>query len=182
MGTDELPASSIGDLDDLVRLHWPRVYRFALASLHDPDAAGSIAQDCFLRLYRSRDRFRGECSLVTWIMQIAANLIKDHARNRGFQFWRKARNTAVAPDVANLFLADPHLTPEQAAVARERVRAVWESATFLTERQRTVFLLRFVEDMDIREIATATGLKEGTVKIHLFRAVESVRQRIGRPE
>ena len=50
----------------------------------------------------------------------------------------------------------------------------------LSERQRTVFLLRFVEDMQILEIAEATGMKEGTVKGHLFRALEAVRERLGR--
>jgi len=51
----------------------------------------------------------------------------------------------------------------------------------LSERQRTVFLLRFVEDMDLLEIAAATGMKEGTVKTHLFRALQAVRERMGGP-
>jgi DNA-directed RNA polymerase specialized sigma24 family protein len=52
---------------------------------------------------------------------------------------------------------------------------VWSAARSLTERQRTVFLLRFVEDMDLLEIAAVTGMKEGTVKAHLFRALNAVR-------
>jgi RNA polymerase sigma-70 factor (ECF subfamily) len=59
------------------------------------------------------------------------------------------------------------------------VAAVWEAAAKLPERQRTVFLLRFVEDMDLLEIAYATGIKEGTVKAHLFRAMRAVRVRLG---
>jgi RNA polymerase sigma-70 factor (ECF subfamily) len=59
------------------------------------------------------------------------------------------------------------------------VAAVWEAAAKLPERQRTVFLLRFVEDMDLLEIAYATGMKEGTVKTHLFRAMRAVRTRLG---
>jgi RNA polymerase sigma-70 factor, ECF subfamily len=55
------------------------------------------------------------------------------------------------------------------------VRAVWNAAASLSERQRTVFLLRFVEDMDLLEIAAVTGMKEGTVKAHLFRALQAVR-------
>ena len=53
--------------------------------------------------------------------------------------------------------------------------AIWKAAASLSERQRTVFLLRFVEDMDLLEIAAVTGMKEGTVKTHLFRAVQAVR-------
>ncbi len=52
------------------------------------------------------------------------------------------------------------------------------AAAELSERQRTVFLLRFVEDMDILEIVAATGLKEGTVKVHVFRALQAVRSKL----
>jgi RNA polymerase sigma-70 factor (ECF subfamily) len=61
------------------------------------------------------------------------------------------------------------------AAAKEQVRAVWSAAQSLSERQRTVFLLRFVEDMELLEIAAVTGMKEGTVKAHLFRALNAVR-------
>jgi RNA polymerase sigma-70 factor (ECF subfamily) len=56
--------------------------------------------------------------------------------------------------------------------------AIWAAAAILPARQRTVFLLRFVEDMDLLEIAEVTGMKEGTVKTHLFRALQSVRARL----
>jgi RNA polymerase sigma-70 factor (ECF subfamily) len=62
---------------------------------------------------------------------------------------------------------------------KQQVQAVWDATATLSERQRTVFLLRFVEDMDLLEIAAATGLKEGTVKVHLFRALQAVRERVG---
>jgi RNA polymerase sigma-70 factor (ECF subfamily) len=55
---------------------------------------------------------------------------------------------------------------------------VWKATAALSERQRTVFLLRFVEEMEIREIAAAVGLQEGTVKAHLFRAVDAVRKKL----
>jgi RNA polymerase sigma-70 factor (ECF subfamily) len=74
----------IADLDDfeaIVRFHWPRVFRFALASLRDRDAAQSVAQDCFMRAHRARNEFRGESSIQTWVMQIAVNLVRDAARH-----------------------------------------------------------------------------------------------------
>jgi len=58
----------LADFDAVVRLYWPRVFRFALASLRDRDAAQTVAQDCFLKAYRGRDRFRGESSLLTWLL------------------------------------------------------------------------------------------------------------------
>jgi RNA polymerase sigma-70 factor (ECF subfamily) len=70
------------------------------------------------------------------------------------------------------------MTAEAAVVAKEQVRAVWSVVGQLSERQRTVFLLRFVEEMDLLEIAAITGMKEGTVKTHLFRALQSVREKL----
>jgi RNA polymerase sigma-70 factor (ECF subfamily) len=167
------------DFEGVVRLYRPKVFRFALASLRDLDAAETVTQDCFLRAYQSRDRFRRDCSMHTWLMQIAVNLIRDHIRNRRFQFWRRAGRTATPVDVAAHAIADPSASPEAQALLRERVAAIWSAAQQLPQNQRTVFLLRFVEDMDLLEIAVATGMKEGTVKTHLFRALRAVRERVG---
>ncbi len=172
-------ASQIQDFDAVVRLHWPRVFRYALASLRDREAAESLAQDCFLRAYRGRDRFRGDSSVTTWLLQIAVNLVRDQARNRRLQFWKRTRASEDL-ESASRQIPDRDLSPEGRALANEQLAAVWDAMESLPERQRTVFLLRFVEDMDLLEIAAATGLREGTVKVHLFRALQSVRKRIGR--
>jgi RNA polymerase sigma-70 factor, ECF subfamily len=167
------------DFESLVRLYRPKVFRFALASLRDLDAAETVTQDCFLRAYQARDRFRQDCGMQTWLMQIAVNLIRDQIRNRRFQFWRRASLTAQPADVAGQRMAHRALSPEAQVLINERVAAIWDAAGKLPERQRTVFLLRFVEDMDLLEIAYVTGMKEGTVKTHLFRATRAVRVRLG---
>ena len=91
------------------------------------------------------------------------------------KFWRRTLNSGV--DLADLsdWIPDKQRSPEAMAAAKEQVRAVWSAAQSLSERQRTVFLLRFVEDMELLEIAAVTGMKEGTVKAHLFRALNAVR-------
>ena len=169
----------IEDFDAVVRLYWPKVFRFALASLSDRDAAESLAQDCFLKAYLARRRFRGEATLNTWLMQIAVNLVRDSIRNRRLRFWRRTRAAAPDFDLVSQSLADRGSSAESAVLAKERVAAVWSVVETLSERQRTVFLLRFVEDLDLLEIAAVTGLREGTVKVHLFRALEAVRKRMG---
>lgn len=168
-----------GDFEALVRLYRPKVFRFALASLRDLDAAESVTQDCFLRAYQSSGSFRRDCSLQTWLMQIAVNLIRDQTRSRRFQFWRRASLTARPLDLASQGIADGARSPEAQALLNERVAAIWQAAGELPERQQAVFLLRFVEDMDLLEIARATGMKEGTVKTHLHRALHKVRERMG---
>jgi RNA polymerase sigma-70 factor (ECF subfamily) len=163
------------DFDLLVHQHRPRVFRFILASLRDREAAENLTQDCFVRAYKSLDQFRGECNIGTWLMQIAANLVRSHESSRRLKFWRRSLQPAI--DLADVreWIPDRHLSPEEMAAAKQQVEAIWKVAAGLSERQRTVFLLRFVEDMDLLEIVAVTGMKEGTVKTHLFRALQSVR-------
>ena len=168
----------VEDFDSLVRLYRPRVFRYLLASLRDRDAAENLTQDCFVRAYQARAKFRGDSKVSTWLMSIAVNLVRDHATSSRLRFWRRARQTSVDASEAGEWLPDRNASPETAALARLQVEAVWKAAGTLSERQRTVFLLRFVEDMDLLEIAAATGMKEGTVKTHLFRALEAVRKAI----
>ena len=68
--------------EELVALHRPRIYRFALASLRDRDAADSVTQDCFLRAHRAWPQFRGDSTVQTWLTRIAINLIRDSVRSR----------------------------------------------------------------------------------------------------
>jgi len=170
-----LPPGDLQDFDALVRKHRSRIFRFLLASLRDREAAENLTQDCFVRAYKARDQFRGSSSLATWLMHIAANLVRDHEANRRLKFWRRRLRSDVDPNDVSDWIPDQRQSPEALALAKEQVKAIWKAAASLSERQRTVFLLRFVEDMDLLEIAAVTGMKEGTVKTHLFRAVQAVR-------
>jgi RNA polymerase sigma-70 factor, ECF subfamily len=178
----DFPASAgeaAADFDSVVALYRPKVFRFALASLRDRDAAETVAQDCFLKAHKARDTFRGDCSLDAWLMRITVNLVRDQLRNRRWRFWQRLQAAGKPIELAARGLADGAASPESQVLRRERVRTVWDAAAVLPERQRTVFLLRFVEDMELLEIAAVTGLKEGTVKAHLFRALSAVRSRLG---
>jgi RNA polymerase sigma-70 factor (ECF subfamily) len=168
----------LDDFDSLVKRYRPRIFRFLLASLRDRESAENLTQDCFVRAYRARGQFRGAANPATWLMQIAANVMRNHVASGRLKFWRRALRGSV--DLADLrdWIPDRHASPEHLALAKEQVEAMWEAVGGLSERQRTVFLLRFVEDLDLLEIVAITGMKEGTVKAHLFRALRSVRGRI----
>jgi RNA polymerase sigma-70 factor, ECF subfamily len=175
----ERDAAMAADLEVLMAAHRPRVFRFALASLRDADAAQTVTQDCFLKAFQAWSRFRGECSVETWLMTIAVNLVRDHSRNRRLQFWKRTSLAAEVPEHIERTLIGSEPTPEAQAILNEQVKAVWAAAAMLPERQRTVFLLRFVEEMGLLDIAAITGIKEGTVKAHLFQALRTVRERVG---
>jgi RNA polymerase sigma-70 factor (ECF subfamily) len=163
----------------LVASHRPQIFRFLLASTRDVDLAETLTQECFLKAHRNWAGFRGDSSAMTWLMRIAINLQKDHWRNRRVQFWRTTRTNSVDAAEASEWLPSGESSQEQQLLAQERVGEVWGAVEGLSERQRTVFLLRFVQEMELSEIARATGLSEGTVKAHLSRALIRVRAELG---
>src|ERR1019366_9116489 len=128
----------------VVTAHRAQIFRFLLSSTRDADLAETLTQDCFLKAYRHWATFRGESSAMTWLMRIAINLQKDHWRNRRMQFWRRTQSNAVDLDTASEWLPSGASSAEQGVLAKERVQQVWKSVEGLSERQRTVFLLRFV--------------------------------------
>jgi RNA polymerase sigma-70 factor (ECF subfamily) len=167
------------EFDALVRRHQRRVHRLLLMLLRDLDEADNLTQECFLRAYQSMGSFRGECSLETWLLRIAANLARDHVRNRRASFWKRLLGISDNGDGAWAEnVPATGASPEQVLMAREEVRAVWEAANQLSQQQRAVFMLRFVEDMELNEIATVLGLQAGSVKTHLFRALQNVRSKM----
>jgi RNA polymerase sigma-70 factor (ECF subfamily) len=170
--------AALADFDDVVRVYGQAIYRFILASLRDQDAAETLTQDCLMRAFLARGKFRGDSSVKTWLLRIAVNLVRDHASSERLKFWRRAGKAALTIGAAAQSVADRAYSPEAAVAAKQKAEAVWKAAADLSHKQRTVLLLRFVEDMDILEIAAATGMKEGTVKVHLFRALQTVRARI----
>jgi RNA polymerase sigma-70 factor (ECF subfamily) len=95
------------------------------------------------------------------------------------QFWRQTQTNAVDLDEASEWLPSGESSVEKKLLVREQVERVWQSVKGLSERQRTVFLLRYVEEQELSEIALATGLSEGTVKAHLSRALARVRAELG---
>ncbi len=171
-------AGPMGDFESLLEQNRPRVFRFLLASLRNKESAENLTQECFVRAYQARAQFRGDSSITTWLLHIAANLVRTHESSSRLKFWRRALKNDVDLAGAGDFIPDRQTSPEQLAVAREQVQRIWRVAGRLSIKQRTVFLLRFVEDMDLLEISAVTGMKEGTVKTHLFRALQSVRAAI----
>lgn len=171
-------ASVFDDFALLVRQHQQRIYRFLLGMVRDPDVAETLMQDCFVRAYRARATFRGDSSVGAWLIKIAVNLARDHRRASLREFWQRLFPSSDDFDDIAERQPDPHASPERALLAREEVARVWSAVDELSSQQRAVFVLRFVEEMSLEEIAQATSLKVGTVKSHLFRAIRTIRDRL----
>jgi RNA polymerase sigma-70 factor, ECF subfamily len=169
----------LADFDEVVRLYRPRIFRFLISSLGDRDVAESLTQDCFLKAFNARHQFRGESSLSTWLTRIALNLVRDHLRSRRIRFWQKTRDSALDLVDISDWIPDTGASPEKQILQREQVKDVWKAVDGLSRQQKMVFLLRFVEEMELSEIAESTGMNTSTVKSHLYRALRIVRERVG---
>ena len=182
--TDVVRGIPLETFDQLVVTHQRRIHRILLTLLRDGDAADTLTQEVFLRAFQKRTDFRGEARVGTWLVRIALNLAKDHRRNRRLAFWRRLvrhdqsrDGTDVAP-----WVRDPAPSAERTIVAREQLAAIQIAVDRLSHRQRTCFVLRFVEAMTIEEIAETLQLEVGTVKAHLSRAVSTLRRRLAERE
>jgi RNA polymerase sigma-70 factor, ECF subfamily len=169
----EMNRIELADFEWIVPQHQKQIYRILLCMVRDADTADTLTQECFLRAYKKCGGFRGESNLATWLVRIAINLANDHNRNQRWAFWRRLTRTDKIEAIPAL---GAQRSPEQALIDSESVKAIMAAVEKLSQRQKTVFLLRFVEDMSLEAIADAMNLEIGTVKSHLNRALDAVRR------
>jgi len=161
----------------LVDLHSERVIALAWRLVGRREEAEEIAQEAFLRFYRSLSTFRGESSVGTWLYRTVSRLAIDHLRReklrRKIFFFRSGDQDQ--PDPIDL-LPDQTASPQAQLLAQETSDQMKQVLQKLPPQQKAVFVLRHMEGMPLKEIAVTLGLKEGTVKTHLHRAVTQFRK------
>jgi RNA polymerase sigma-70 factor (ECF subfamily) len=175
--SQQTTATPLDDLDSVVATYEQRIFRFHLIAIRDRDLAQSLTQDTFVRAWSARHSFRGDCSLSTWLMRIALNLVRDHTRTDRFRFWKRVSETAVDVSDVSSHIPNRDSSLESRLIASEQMALVWESVAELSARQRSIFVLRFVDELELSEIAGITGLPISTVKTHLYRALATIRAR-----
>ena len=179
LATEGRAISELDDIDQLVKNYRARLLRFVTFSTGDPDLAETITQDCLLKAYNARASFRGDSSVNTWLTSIAVNLIRDHQRTQKFKFWKQAKATAVdVTDVAS-FIASDSSSQEEQLIAKQQVAKLSGIIETLSLNQRTIFLMKFSDEMDLADISEAMNMPINTVKTHLHRALKAVRSQLG---
>ncbi len=157
-------------------------YRRAMVSFmyrmaHNSAAAEDLAQEVFLRVYRSREKYEANAKFTTWLYRIATNLAVNHARDTRHE---RAENTVSLdePDTetgTTVDLPDESLSVEENIVRRERMLAIRQKVQALPERQKMAVLMHKYQQMDYRQIAEVLKLSESATKSLLFRAYETLR-------
>jgi RNA polymerase sigma-70 factor, ECF subfamily len=166
--------------DLLVQKYHKPIVHFMFRMVHNQAVAEELAQEVFLRVYRSRQTYRAEARFTTWLYRIATNLGVNYARDTKHE--RAAQNvyldqpdpeTGTTPDVA-----DATATIEHEMVRDERMRAIRQHVMALPERQRTAVLMHKYQGLDYKQIGEVLKLSESATKSLLFRAYQTLRERL----
>jgi RNA polymerase sigma-70 factor, ECF subfamily len=164
----------------LVQKYHRSMINFLFRMVHSQAVAEELAQEVFLRVYRSRESYRADAKFTTWLYRIATNLAVNHARDTKHE--RAAQNvyldqpdeeSGTTPEVA-----DDRPTVEQSLLKDERMAAIRKHVMALPERHRTAVLMHKYQGLDYRQIGEVLKLSESATKSLLFRAYQTLREKL----
>lgn len=164
---------------ELVALHQRRATRIAYQYLRDPAEADEAVQDAFVKVFSRITSYREAWPFEVWFTRILINGCLDRRKAQVRRDRWMAGAEVSSADEARVSAAHPGNDPEHRLLARERRSRIASAIDRLDGRQRTVFMLSHYGDCSPREISAMTGLKESTVRVHLFRAVRKLRGLLG---
>jgi len=162
-------AGDMAAFENIVRTYEKQVYTLAMQVCRNSQDAEDITQEVFLVVYRKLDGFRFESAFYSWLYRIVMNTsFNMHRSRRDYEFLdsdeNEDRQLAVAED-------DSSLSADSESFQIKLKEALMQ----LPEKQRTVFVMKYSQQLKIKEIAAIVGIGEGTVKKYLFRASEKLR-------
>ena len=161
-----------------VRTYQRRITRFVFTLLRDSSEADCVAQDVFVKAFRALGDFKGESAFETWITRIAINTVRDRIRRRrpvvSFSELRDLDDDD-GPEIPPALDPADGTSPERDLLSGDIRRRIADALVTLSPRQRSIFVMKHYEEKSIAEIGDATGLDEGTIKSHLFRAARKLR-------
>jgi RNA polymerase sigma factor (sigma-70 family) len=159
-------------LAPLMERHYPRLYRLALSYVRNPDDALDVVQETFVKAFQKADRWDGSTEAGPWLSRVAVNQSIDRwRRNRR----RQATFTPLAEGDHDESLAAGGPDPDRRVLRREMRDRLATALEGLPERQRAVVVLRHYQEMSLDEIAQTLGMRLGTVKSTLHRALGRMR-------
>jgi RNA polymerase sigma-70 factor (ECF subfamily) len=194
MSTESIPETSLslealrkGDRHELARmvdLYSDKVYRLALKFTNNPQDAEDVLQETFLKAMRALPEFEGRSSLSTWLYRIAVNealmLLRKQKPDVALETPNEEDDSEENLSSNGLILADWCCLPEDELLSEESRRFLDEAIQQLPATLRSVFILRDLEGLSIRETAELLGLTETNVKTRLLRARLFLRQQLSR--
>ena len=166
-------AGTRGAFETLVRDHQRLCWHIINRMVRHPDDTRELCQDTFLRVHRYLHQYRGDSSLQAWIGQVAYSVAKRHLERKRIPLQEAADADEHQSLLENV---GDHFDLEGTVVDEESARCLHAAIETLPPMQRTLLTLYHLDELPIGEIAAMTGLAEGTIKSHLFRSRQRLRQ------
>lgn len=160
--------------DELVRRYQGRVYAVAYRVTGNREDALDVSQEALLKAYRKIHTWQPTGGFVPWLLRLTSNQAIDHIRRRKRQQHERL-DEAFVPNSEGASVEPKTAATEDAVRAREIDARIREALVVLSPTQRTVFVLRHFEGLQLAEIADELGCTVGSVKVHLFRALKKLR-------
>jgi RNA polymerase sigma-70 factor (ECF subfamily) len=160
----------------LVERFQRKIFRTVRAIVRDDGEADGITQDTFVQAYTHLAKFEGRAELETWLTRIAINRSRDALRRRRFVSLFTLGSDGETETM--LEPVDDRPDPERQFMAFELRKAIRKAERSLSAQQKTIFRLRHYENLALEEIAEHLGLRAGTVRAHLFRAIHKIRREL----
>lgn len=162
----------------LVERHQRKIYRVAFAIVRDAAEADAVTQDAFVQAYTSLSKFEGRAGFETWLTRIAINRSRDSLRRRRFVSLFTFRDDDEEDNEPMLELVDERPNPERQLISSQLRVAIERAERQLSPQQKVIFRLRHYENLALEDIAEHLGLNAGTVRAHLFRAIQKIRKEL----
>lgn len=161
--------------EELVFLYRDQVYMAAWQLTRNTDDAMDVSQEVFVRVYRALSSFKGNAKFSTWLHRIVLNTCVDYVRRQKRHWDVEPKADSSSEDEVPPI--EPSVEPNQRELVyqREVQRKVLAALDKISARQRQVFLLRYYNELNLKEIAGVLRCTEGAIKRHLFRAQERLR-------
>jgi RNA polymerase sigma-70 factor (ECF subfamily) len=161
----------------LLERHRVPVVRFLFRMIQCQAVAEELAQEVFLRVYRSRNTYEPTAKFTTWLFRIASHLAFNWIRDRRNEKYQESLDDG-GDDGSPIQVADRSRTIEQELLFRARLSEVRQAIGTLPEKQRSAVLMHKYEEMEYSQIAAVLGCSESAIKSLLFRAYETLRARL----
>ncbi|HYH07185.1 MAG TPA: sigma-70 family RNA polymerase sigma factor [Thermoanaerobaculia bacterium] len=175
---DRTVAGDGGAFAILVERFQRRIFRVAYSIVRDETEADTIAQDTFVQAYTHLSRFEGRAGLETWLTRIAINRSRDLLRRRRFVSLFTLREDDDGVTETMLEPVDERPDPERQMMSSQLRNAITRAEKQLSAQQKVIFRLRHYENLSLEDIADHLGLQAGTVRAHLFRAIQKIRKEL----
>lgn len=174
---DQTLAGNGGAFAILVERFQRKIFRVAYAIVRDESEADGITQDTFVQAFTNLARFEGRAELETWLTRIAINRSRDTLRRRRFVSLFSTREGDEEGETM-LEPVDERPDPERELMSSQLRTSIQRAEKQLSAQQKVIFRLRHYENLSLEDIAEHLGLRSGTVRAHLFRAIHKIRKEL----